>query len=286
MKITPSIIPLLVLASSTLATRPMPAGGGAGDEAGKSSGKVAVTYAKHALQGYDMRVWISNQMAMGLQAWDCVNGNCIPEPPQYGLEYPAGSGIEHLYGGGPWIGGKVDGVRRVTEGYNGNSGDKYFRPDPAHPLRERIWRTSIDRQRQRAEPARVRRRRRRGDRRGRPGRPRQRRGLGAGERRRRFGRDRRRQRGGLPRRIPRDGQQRPELRQLRPVEDGLLPAGRERQLPEKGRPGRVHREERHPGPRGAERGRGLRGDLRQRPVLLGARRQRRSRRRISRWASR
>ncbi len=115
----------------------------AGEDHRHSTAKPAVTYAKRALQGYDMRVWISNQMTMGLQAWDCQTGGCIPENPKYGLEYPAGSGIEHLYGGGPWIGGKVDGARRVSEGYNGNNGEKYFRPDPRHPLRERIWRTSV-----------------------------------------------------------------------------------------------------------------------------------------------
>ncbi len=103
-----------------------------------------VTFAKRALQGFDMRVWISNQMTMGLQAWDCgVATACIPVEPSYGLEYPAGSGIEHLYGGGPAIAGKVDGVRRVSEGYNLNNTTKNFLPDPAHPLRELIWRTSV-----------------------------------------------------------------------------------------------------------------------------------------------
>ncbi len=91
-----------------------------------------------------MRVWISNQMTLGLEAWDCgVAGSCIPEDPPYGLEYPVGSGMEHLYGGGPWIGGVVEGARRVSEGYNLNTGSKYILPDPAHPLREVIWRTSV-----------------------------------------------------------------------------------------------------------------------------------------------
>jgi hypothetical protein len=120
------------------------AGGGGGEEAGKyKPAKTAVNYAKRALQGYDMRVWISNQMTMGLQAWDAGSGDGIPQEPHYGLEYPVGSGIEHLYGGGPWIGGIVDGARHVSEGYNGNNGEKYIRPDPLHPLRELIWRTSV-----------------------------------------------------------------------------------------------------------------------------------------------
>jgi len=102
--------------------------------------KVAVNYAKRAIQGFDLRVWISNQMTMGQQAWD---GNYTTQDPPYGMEYPAGSGIEHVYGAGPWIGGIVDGTRRVSEGYNGDDANKYIRPDPRHPLRERIWRTSV-----------------------------------------------------------------------------------------------------------------------------------------------
>jgi hypothetical protein len=104
--------------------------------------KGAVAYAKQEIQGYSMKVWISNQMCLGLQAWDAGSGDQIPEEPHFGLEYPAGTGIEHLYGAGPWIGGKVNGSRRVTEGYNGDNAEKWFRPDPKHPLRELIWHTS------------------------------------------------------------------------------------------------------------------------------------------------
>lgn len=110
----------------------------------KSSGSVSpskttVNWAARKVQGFNMQVWISNQMCLGLQAWDAGSGEEIPEPPPFGLEYPVGSLVEHVYGAGPWVGGKVNGQRRVTEGYNGNSADKYFVPDPARPLRERIW---------------------------------------------------------------------------------------------------------------------------------------------------
>jgi hypothetical protein len=111
-------------------------------DSGKSRGapsKTAVNYAKQAVQGFDMRVWISNQMSMGLEAFE---GYIPPgREPQYGLEYPAGSGIEHVYGAGPLIGGIVDGSRRVSEGYG--DGGKNMLPDEAHPLRELIWRTSV-----------------------------------------------------------------------------------------------------------------------------------------------
>jgi hypothetical protein len=102
----------------------------------------AVDYAKQALQGFSLRMWLSNQMAMGLQAWDAASGSQIPGEFQFGAEYPPGSGIEHLFGAGPWIGGIINGVRRVSEGFNGDSGGKWFRPDPRHPARERIWFTS------------------------------------------------------------------------------------------------------------------------------------------------
>src|SRR6185503_19363947 len=110
-----------------------------GDRGGAA--KTAVLYAKKALQGYDMNLWISNQMTSGQEAWD---GQINSQDPPYGLEYPAGSGVEHIYGMGPWMGGKVNGVIKVSEGYNGNDASKYILPDPDHPLRELIWQTSID----------------------------------------------------------------------------------------------------------------------------------------------
>src|SRR3990172_803791 len=106
----------------------------------RSASKVLVNYAKRALQGFDLRVWISNQMTMGQQAWDGLIQN---QNPPYGMEYPAGSGIEHVYGAGPWIGGIVDGTRRGSEGDKGDNAAKFIRPDPRHPLRELIWKTSV-----------------------------------------------------------------------------------------------------------------------------------------------
>lgn len=106
---------------------------------GRNPLKTSVNWAKRAVQGYNMQVWLSNQMAMGLQAWDAGDGEQIPIPPPFGLEYPVGSLVEHVYGAGPWIGGIVNGSRRVSEGYNGSSANKYILPDANRPLRERIW---------------------------------------------------------------------------------------------------------------------------------------------------
>src|SRR5437879_1385881 len=101
-----------------------------------------VSWAKHALQGYNMKLWISNQMKLGLAAWDP-----LPVPPGdcgdqgIGLEYPVGKCIEHLFGAGPWIGGIVKGVRRVDEGYNGDDGRSEFLPQRQDTARDRIWHT-------------------------------------------------------------------------------------------------------------------------------------------------
>ena len=97
-------VPAVIVANTNKHDR-----GGKGGNA--TPNKTAVTYAKRALQGFDMRVWISNQMALGQEAWD---GQIQSQEPPYGLEYPAGSGVEHLFGAGPWIGGIVDGSRRVS----------------------------------------------------------------------------------------------------------------------------------------------------------------------------
>src|ERR1041385_8689328 len=71
------------------------------------------TWSKHALQGYSMKIWLSNQMAMGQEAWDPDNvpqGDCSTG---IGLEYPSGSCVEHLFGAAPWIGGLINGKRYV-----------------------------------------------------------------------------------------------------------------------------------------------------------------------------
>ena len=84
-----------------------------------------------------MQVWLSNQMTIGRQALD----GQLEE--RVGVEYPYGSRIEHVYGAGPMIGGIIDGVRHVAQAFNGETGESDFRPDPRHPLREIIWRTSV-----------------------------------------------------------------------------------------------------------------------------------------------
>lgn len=77
-------------------------------------------------QGYSMRVWINNVGAMGRVAIPPFRPQ--PSPPvadSLGLEFPIGQKIEHLYGGGLWIGGISQGARRVTVTYEGWAGPYY-----------------------------------------------------------------------------------------------------------------------------------------------------------------
>jgi hypothetical protein len=101
-------------------------------------------WAKKVLQGYSMKVWLSNQMTMGEEAWDPylppLNG-CSPTQG-LGMEYPVGQCIEHLYGAGPVIGGLIDGVRRVSEAYNGDDAHKEFLPEKQDTTRDKIWLTN------------------------------------------------------------------------------------------------------------------------------------------------
>ncbi len=107
-----------------------------------TNGTSSATWAKKVLQGYSLKVWLSNQMTIGIQAWDPY-----PVPPTgcsvgVGMEYPAGSCVEHLYGAGPWFGGLVNGVRHVDQGYNGDNGLKEFLPEEKDTARDKIWRTN------------------------------------------------------------------------------------------------------------------------------------------------
>lgn len=107
---------------------------------GKLPNSVTVNWAQRIKQGFSMWVWLSNQMTMGGQAWDVDEAST---PNGMGLEYPAGSGMEHLYGAGPWLGGIVNGRPLVSEGYNGDDARKELRPEYHHLPREHFWRTAV-----------------------------------------------------------------------------------------------------------------------------------------------
>jgi len=97
---------------------------------------VAPNY-KHAYQGSTapLRMMLSNYSSIGRAAWTPNSGSVSPAET-LGMEYPNGSGIEHIYGGGLWIGGMIDTTvagtgqltKVVTTGYEGNGADREFFP--------------------------------------------------------------------------------------------------------------------------------------------------------------
>ena len=115
---------------------------------GFSSKKTAVAWEKQIKQGYNFQIWMNNGLILGKQAFDDGNppfdirNSCGSQG--IGADYPVGACIEHLFGAGPWIGGIQDGVRKVSEGYNGDQGIGYLIPERKDTARDRIWETSVE----------------------------------------------------------------------------------------------------------------------------------------------
>lgn len=75
-------------------------------------------------QGYSMRLKLDNRGTFGFVAYP---GSNVPRD-SLGLEFPIGRGIEHIYGGGVWVGAKIDTsavpgrsprIKVVSAGYEG-----------------------------------------------------------------------------------------------------------------------------------------------------------------------
>ncbi|MER3524028.1 MAG: hypothetical protein C4326_08155 [Ignavibacteria bacterium] len=83
---------------------------------------------RHLKQGYSMRLKMDNRGSFGRVAYPGGTGNLPAD--SMGLEFPIGSHIEHMYGGGIWIAAKVDTstsgtgqrVKAVTTAYEGYGG--------------------------------------------------------------------------------------------------------------------------------------------------------------------
>jgi hypothetical protein len=97
--------------------------------------------------GQTMKLWMSNRGCFGINALGDGIGGCNG----MGLEYPAGSNIEHLFGAGLWIGAiidtstdntpkKVKAVTTAYEGWNFPLFEMYGSPDG----RDSFFTTSID----------------------------------------------------------------------------------------------------------------------------------------------
>jgi hypothetical protein len=95
--------------------------------------RVNTAWTKRVLQGNSsMKVWMDNEAKLGSQA--------APDPLRdIGLDYPYGARNEHVFGGGPVIGGKVNGVRRVSPAYW--EGILKFSPSLKDSAREKMWQT-------------------------------------------------------------------------------------------------------------------------------------------------
>lgn len=101
-------------------------------------------------QGFTMKIKLNNLGSMGrivCPPWT-PTPNTTPCTNDLGLEYPVGDRIEHLYGGGLWIGGLLDTARApntspplrlVTTSYEGWSGPFYETFPGVDPSVDRFW---------------------------------------------------------------------------------------------------------------------------------------------------
>jgi len=121
------------------------ASAGAGNRGGVTSPGTAnsVNYLQTAIHGAELRLWINNRMSLGRQAFDDPFENGAVSWPGLGLgmQYGRDENIEHLFGAGPWIGGLVNGITYVLQGYS-SDGQKHFAPDQENPRRAMIMRTA------------------------------------------------------------------------------------------------------------------------------------------------
>ncbi len=98
-------------------------------EGGYEKTAAPTPWTKILRQGFGMKVIMNNEMILGNQA--------ISDVAAIGLDYPAGSNTEHLFGGGPVIGGIWNGQRRVSAAYW--EGTQEFKPEINDTARERMW---------------------------------------------------------------------------------------------------------------------------------------------------
>ncbi len=100
--------------------------------------------------GFSLKVQMNNVGSMGRVAY--APWSPTPNAPvadSLGLEFPAGARVEHLYGGGVWIGGQLDTstsgppthLKRVSVAYEGWLGP-YFEFFPGTSPADTFWRAS------------------------------------------------------------------------------------------------------------------------------------------------
>ncbi len=116
-------------------------------EAGKIQPRAKITSSfitQKALQGYNLKLWLSNQMTMGIEAWlpNPIPGTgCPGTSPGIGMEYPAGSCVEHLWGMRLIFGGIIDGVKHASGVFNGFDGTFSGGEEKPDTIHDNIWKT-------------------------------------------------------------------------------------------------------------------------------------------------
>lgn len=100
-------------------------------------------------QGFSMRMWLDNRGVFGREAFPGITP--IYPGDSIGLEYPIGSGVEHLWGAGIWVGGLLDTssaggqppLKLVTSSYNNDAANFLFETFPGNDVADTIWETSL-----------------------------------------------------------------------------------------------------------------------------------------------
>ncbi len=97
-------------------------------------------------QGYTMRLTLDNRGALGKTTYP----QTTPPAESLGLEYPVGQRIEHLFGGGIWVGALLDTstvtppsrIKAVSTSYEGYGGGitPLYEFYPGSSLQDSIWR--------------------------------------------------------------------------------------------------------------------------------------------------
>lgn len=104
---------------------------------------------RYVKQGFAMRLCFDNSGAFGHVVYPPTTS--APRD-SIGLEYPIGQRYEHIYGGGPWVGGKLDTavsgtssqIKLVTTGYEGYGGgvNSLFEFNPGGSPVDTIWKVT------------------------------------------------------------------------------------------------------------------------------------------------
>jgi hypothetical protein len=105
--------------------------------------QVTYSWNKRALQGFNLKVWMNNSMVLGDFAFDAGYAPATCGSDGVGLEYPAGSCIDHLFAGAPWIGAIAGGKKLVTEAFCSDNYQSEVYPEKKDSLRDQLWHTSI-----------------------------------------------------------------------------------------------------------------------------------------------